>query len=131
MLPIDAVHTLNDAVHWWGCLAGFVGLADLWRQMIGIVPRHELKHTKPVVRLGICLFLILAGSAIPLTQHVGWLHPDGMPFALIMLAAWWAVAIAAWAMTVQYVDRIAPMRLVSWLALIGTIGASFAVRLTA
>lgn len=131
MLPIDAVHTLNDAIHWWGCLAGFVGLADLWRQMIGIVPRHELKHTKPVVRLGICLFLILAGSAIPLTQHVGWLRPGGMPFALIMLAAWWAVAIAAWAMTVQYVDRIAPMRLVSWLALIGTIGASFAVRLTA
>ena len=40
MALIDTVHTLTDAIRWWGCMAGFVGLADLWRQMTGIIPRR-------------------------------------------------------------------------------------------
>lgn len=129
MTALAFIQILTDAIRWWGFMAGVIGLADYWRQVRGCVPKHELRHTKPVVRLGICLFLILAGAAIPLNKHVGWLRPDGLPFAAIMLAAWWAVAIGAWAMTVQYADRISPMRWISWLALIGTIGASFAVAL--
>lgn len=126
MSTYEILWRLTDAVRLWGALAGIIGLASI------LAPHHGQPSvvppwSHPITQAGMCAFLVIAGLTLPITSHSEFLDPDDLLFAVLMLAAWYCIAVAAWAALVRHSIWIVAMRAASWLTLGGAMLASFLV----
>jgi hypothetical protein len=117
---------LTNAVRWWGVIAGIIGIADLWRMYHGDPPHIPLRSTF-LIKCGVCTFLIVAGGVLPLMGSMGWVASDQITYTIPLLIAWWLLGIGAWASAAHFAHCQTMMRGASWLAMLGTISASFLV----
>ena len=96
--PGDWLDTFTDAVRWWGCVAGFLGVDDFRHRYLG----YRRHHRHPAIdlwldawaKLLVCLFLIGAGLAIPLVGRLAFFNV-GM-LSIVMAVMWPCVSTAGW-----------------------------------
>jgi len=117
---------LTSAVRWWGVIAGIIGIADLWHIYKGAPPHIPLRSTF-LIKLGVCVFLVIAGGILPLMGSIGWVASDHISYTVPLLIAWWLLGVGAWASATHFASCTNMMRIASWLAMFGTVSASFLV----
>lgn len=93
----------TDAIRWWGAIAGFIGVADVWRwyRARSDAERFYQPALAAAGRLALCLFLLLAGVSIPMTVRLPGFTATNPMFLEIMAVAWSAISTSGWLFVVS------------------------------
>lgn len=120
----EIVTRLTEAVRLWGAIAGVFGLASIVGPK-GCAGPSVPPWSAPVTQFGVCAFLVTAGIAIPFAEYSGMLAAEDMLFRWILLLAWYAIAVAAWAGLSHHSKRMNMMRGAAWVSFITMLVAAF------
>ena len=85
-----AIYT--DGMRWWGALAGYAILANMMR---GYAPPPDAERDK-WTKLAFALFLVIAGTLIPLSFRVPWLAQGTVRWNVIVAIFWTCASAAGW-----------------------------------
>lgn len=113
---VEALGIVTNAIRLWGGIAGIICIADVFG--------NRERFTHPSVTLLLAIFLIIAGTTIPLVILIP-MSQNALTYALLLLVSWICIASAGWLKVCA--GRKPIMKITAGLSLVATILAAYVI----